>query len=52
MGVGISILAFSAAYYLLLRNGLAKTLATCLLVIAGGFMVVVGFFPCDAAASM
>jgi hypothetical membrane protein len=47
MGVGVSILAFAAAYHLLLGQSLAKTLATSLLVIAGVFMVVVGFFPCD-----
>jgi hypothetical protein len=48
MGVGVSILAFSSAYYSVLRQSWAKTLATGLLVIAGVFMVVVGFFPCDA----
>jgi hypothetical protein len=48
MGMGVSILAFSAADHLLLRRSLAKTLATSLLVLAGVFMVVVGFFPCDA----
>jgi hypothetical membrane protein len=39
------ILAFSAAYHLLLRRSSAKTLATSLLVLAGGFMVVVGSSP-------
>ncbi len=48
MGMGVSILAFSAAYHLLLRRSLAKALATSLLVLGGVFMVVVGFFPCDA----
>jgi len=48
MGLGVSILAFSGAYYIVLRNGWAKVLATGLLVIAGVGMVVVGFFPCDA----
>jgi hypothetical membrane protein len=48
MGVGVSILAFAAAYHRLLRPSLAKTLATGLLVVAGVSMVVVGFFPCDA----
>jgi hypothetical membrane protein len=48
MGVGVSILAFAAAYWLLLRRSLAMTLATGLLVVAGVGMVVVGFFPCDA----
>jgi Protein of unknown function (DUF998) len=46
--VGVSILAFAAAYWLLLRRSLAMTLATGLLVVAGVGMVVVGFFPCDA----
>jgi hypothetical membrane protein len=48
IGVGVSILAFAAAYCLLLRRSLAKTLATGLLVAAGVGMVAVGFFPCDA----
>lgn len=48
MGLGISILAFSGAYHLLLRRSTAGTLATGLLAIAGVGMVVVGFFPCDA----
>ena len=48
MGVGVSILAFAAAYHRLLRPSLAKTLATGLLVVAGVSMVVVGFVPCDA----
>lgn len=48
MGVGVSILAFSAAYHLLLRGSPPKGPVTALLVIAGAGMVVVGFFPCDA----
>ncbi len=48
MGLGVSILAFAAAYYLLLASSWAKVLATGLLAIAGLGMVVVGFFPCDA----
>jgi hypothetical membrane protein len=48
MGLGVSILAFAAAYYLLLASSWAKVLATGLLAIAGVGMVVVGFFPCDA----
>ncbi len=48
MGLGVCILAFSGAYYLVLRHGLAKGVATALLVIAGAGMVTVGFFPCDA----
>jgi Protein of unknown function (DUF998) len=49
MGLGVSILAFSAAYFLLLRKGFVTTLAAGLLAIAGVGMVVVGFFPCDAS---
>ena len=48
MGLGISILAFAAAYWFLLPPSRAKTLATGLLVLAGVGMGVVGFFPCDA----
>jgi hypothetical protein len=48
MGMGFTILAFTAAYHLLLRHGMAKTLATVLLVLGGLGMVVVGFSPCDA----
>jgi Protein of unknown function (DUF998) len=48
MGLSVSILAFSAAYFLLLRKGFVTTLAAGLLAIAGVGMVVVGFFPCDA----
>lgn len=48
MGLGLAILAFAGAYHLVLRGGIAKVLATLLLVIAGVGMVVVGFFPCDA----
>ena len=48
MGLGVCILAFAAAYWLLLASSWAKVLATGLLAIAGLGMVVVGFFPCDA----
>jgi hypothetical membrane protein len=48
MGIGVSILAFAAAYHRLLGPSLAKTLAAGLLVVAGVGMVVVGFLPCDA----
>jgi hypothetical membrane protein len=48
MGLGLTILAFAAAYHLLLNGSWAKTLATVLLVLGGLGMVVVGFFPCDA----
>jgi hypothetical membrane protein len=47
MGLGISLLAFAAAYGLVLGPGWARTLATGLLVVAGVGMVAVGFFPCD-----
>lgn len=48
MGLGVTILGFAAGYLLLLRGGIAKTLAVALLTVAGVGMVVVGFFPCDA----
>ena len=48
MALGACILAFAAAYWLLLASSWAKLLATGLLVLAGVGMVVVGFFPCDA----
>jgi len=48
MALGISILAFAAAYRLLLPRDPWKAVATVLLVVAGVFMVAVGFFPCDA----
>lgn len=47
MGLGVWILAFSAAYYLILRPSPAKILAAGLLVIAGASMITVGFYPCD-----
>lgn len=48
MGLGAVIVAFAAAYVLLLRRSAARDVAAALLAIAGAFMVVVGFFPCDA----
>ena len=48
MALGACILAFAAAYWLLLAPSWAKPLATGLLVLAGLGMVVVGSFPCDA----
>ena len=48
MGMGFTILAFAAAYFLLLNGGLAQKLADVLLVLGGVGIVVVGFFPCDA----
>ncbi len=48
MGMGVTLLAFSVAFQLLVRDGLAKTLTTSLLAVGGVGMVVVGFFPCDA----
>jgi hypothetical membrane protein len=48
MGLGVCILAFAAAYRLLLGPSVARSLATGLLGLAGVGMVVVGFFPCDA----
>lgn len=47
MVLGLSILAFSATYYVLLRRVPSKTVATGLLVAAGVGMVAVGFYPCD-----
>jgi hypothetical protein len=49
MGLGLVILAFAAAYRMVLRRSAASGLAVLALVIAGTGMVVVGFFPCDAA---
>jgi hypothetical membrane protein len=47
MVLGLAILAFSAAYYLLLGRVPARSLATGLLVVAGVGTLAVGFFPCD-----
>lgn len=47
MGLGVALLAFAAGYHLLLRRGRLAPLATGLLIVAGGSMVAVGFFPCD-----
>lgn len=47
MAIGLSILAFSVGYYLVLRRTPAKTLATGLMIVAGVGIVAVGFFPCD-----
>ncbi len=48
MALGIIILAFAGAYFLVLRASPWKLLATALLVVAGLGMITVGFFPCDA----
>lgn len=48
MGLGMAIVAFAAGYHLVLRGRRLAGVATGLLVLAGGFMVAVGFFPCDA----
>jgi hypothetical membrane protein len=48
MGLGLCILSFAGAYWLLLRPSWAKTVAFVALIVAGAGMVVVGFFPCDA----
>lgn len=48
MALGVCILAFAAANWLLLAPSRAKLLATGLLVLAGLGMVTVGFLPCDA----
>lgn len=46
-GLGLSILAFAAAYAVVLRGGRAQWTAVSFLAVAGLGMVVVGFFPCD-----
>ena len=48
MALGVVIMAFAAAYHLVLRPGPWKLLATVLMALAGAGMIVVGFFPCDA----
>ena len=48
MALGVWILAFAAAYAMVLRRSWVKTLVAVLLVVAGVGMIVVGFFPCDA----
>lgn len=47
MALGVSILAFAAAYRWELPRGIVQLLATGLLCLAGAGMVIVGFFPCD-----
>jgi hypothetical membrane protein len=47
MGLGVTILLFAAGFFMVLRDGWLPRLATGLLVAAGGFMIAVGFFPCD-----
>jgi hypothetical protein len=47
MGLGLAILAFAAGFHLLLRHVRLTVVVTALLVVAGTFMVAVGFFPCD-----
>ncbi len=48
MGLGVSLLAVSVAYALVLRGGWATRVAAGLVAVAGVGMVVVGFFPCDS----
>jgi hypothetical protein len=48
MALGLVILAFAAAFLLVLRPSPWKLVATVLMAIAGIGMVTVGFFPCDA----
>lgn len=43
MGLGVTIMAFAAAYHRVLRPNLARQAATALLLLAG-----IGSFPCDA----
>lgn len=47
MGVGAAMLGFAAGYHLQLRPSRPKPAVTVLLAVAGGFMITVGFFPCD-----
>jgi hypothetical membrane protein len=46
-GLGLSIVAFAVAYWLLLRGGGLRWVAVGLLTLAGAGMVIVGNFPCD-----
>lgn len=48
MGLGVSILLFALVYYYQMERGWLTQLALFFLAIAGVFMIVVGFFPCDA----
>jgi len=48
MGLGITILAFVAAFVRIVRASPWKLLAAAALIVAGLGMVTVGFFPCDA----
>lgn len=48
MALGVVILAFAAAYHLVLRPSPWRWVAAGLMVVAGVGMVTVGFFPCDA----
>jgi hypothetical protein len=48
MALGVVILAFAAAYHLVLRPSAWRWAAAGLMVLAGVGMVTVGFFPCDA----
>jgi hypothetical protein len=48
MALGLVILAFAAAFLLVLRPSPWKLVATVLMAVAGAGMIVVGFFPCDA----
>ena len=48
MALGVVILAFAAAYHLVLRPSAWRWVASGLMVVAGLGMITVGFFPCDA----
>jgi hypothetical protein len=48
MALGVVILAFAAAYHLVLRPSPWKLVATVLMAVAGLGMITVGNFPCDA----
>ena len=48
MGVGVMIMMFSLGLYLNFKKNLILKLASFSIMLAGLFMVIVGFFPCDA----
>lgn len=48
MGLGVMIMLFGVGFYLEFVNNLFMKLASFCVLIAGLFMIIVGFFPCDA----
>jgi hypothetical membrane protein len=47
VGLGVSILAFAAAYWSVIHRSTWKALAVAASIVAGVGMIAVGFFPCD-----